>query len=198
MRSAAGRSAARSNHTVVFIDVVHMAAFHLAQLNVAVAKEPLTAPGMADFVNNLDRINALAESAPGFIWRLQDADGNATSLRPFDANTLVNMSVWQDVQSLKAYVYTSAHMDFVRRRQEWFERVREAFVVLWWVQRGHHPTVHEAVVKLEHLRAHGPTADAFTFGKPFPPPGATASLPQPTGRSGLTPEVTLVDDGEGA
>ena len=151
-----------------------MAAFHLAQLNIAVAKEPLTAAGMADFVNNLDRINALADSAPGFVWRLQDEDGNATALRPFDANTLVNMSVWQDLQSLKAYVYASAHMDFVRRRREWFERVRDAVVVLWWVPAGHQPSVQEAVLKLEHLRAHGPTADAFTFGTPFPPPNARA------------------------
>ena len=147
-----------------------MAAFHLAQLNIAVAKEPLTAPGMADFVNDLNRINALADAAPGFIWRLQDEDGNATSLRPFDADTLVNMSVWQDLQSLKAYAYASAHMDFVRRRQEWFERIREAFVVLWWVPAGHQPSVQEAVLKLEQVRANGPTAEAFTFGKPFPPP----------------------------
>lgn len=155
-----------------------MAALHLAQLNIAVAKELLTSPGMADFVNNLERINALAESAPGFIWRLQDEGGNATSLRPFDADTLVNMSVWRDVQSLKAYVYASAHMDFVRRRQEWFERVREAMVVLWWVPVGHQPTVQEAVLKLEQLRALGPTQDAFTFGKLFPAPVGTASAPQ--------------------
>ena len=147
-----------------------MAALHLAQLNIAVAKELLTSPGMADFVNNLERINALAESAPGFIWRLQDEGGNATSLRPFDADTLVNMSVWRDVQSLKAYVYASAHMDFVRRRQEWFERVREAMVVLWWVPVGHQPTVQEAVLKLEQLRSHGPSEGAFTFGKLFPLP----------------------------
>lgn len=152
-----------------------MAAFHLAQLNIAVAKEPLTAPGMADFVHNLDRINALAESAPGFIWRLQNEGGNATSLRPFDADTLVNMSVWQDLQSLRAYVYASAHMDFVRRRQEWFQRVREAVVVLWWVPAGHQPSVQEAVLKLEQLRASGPTADAFTFGTPFRPPDGDGS-----------------------
>ena len=152
-----------------------MAALHLAQLNIAVAKELLTSPGMADFVNNLERINALAESAPGFIWRLQDEGGNATSLRPFDADTLVNMSVWRDVQSLKAYVYASAHMDFVRRRQEWFERVREAMVVLWWVPVGHQPTVQEGVLKLEQLRSHGPSEEAFTFGKLFPSPDDTAS-----------------------
>ena len=148
--------------------------FHLAQLNIAVAKAPLTSPLMADFVNNLDRINALAERAPGFVWRLKDDAGDATAIRPFDENTLVNMSVWRDLDALKHYVYSSAHVDFVRRRREWFQLPQAVSVVLWWVPAGHLPDVDEAVVKLQQLREHGPTVDAFTFTQLFPQPDATA------------------------
>ncbi|HET7585868.1 MAG TPA: DUF3291 domain-containing protein [Gemmatimonadaceae bacterium] len=149
-----------------------MSSYELAQLNIAVMKEPLDSPKMADFVANLDRINALAESSPGFVWRLKTDEGNSTALRPLGEDTLVNMSVWRDVASLNAYVYQSAHVEIMRRRKEWFERMREAWVVLWWVPRGQRPTESEAIAKLEHLRAIGPTKDAFTFRRAFPPPDA--------------------------
>ena len=152
-----------------------MSAYELAQLNVALMKEPLDSPTMADFVANLDRINALAERSPGFLWRLQTEDGDATALRPLGDDTLINVSVWRDVESLTRYVYDSAHVEIMRRRTEWFQRMREAFVVLWWVPRGHRPTVSEAIAKLELLRAKGPTPEAFTFRHAFPPPDA----PQP-------------------
>jgi hypothetical protein len=144
----------------------------LAQLNVAIMKEPLESPRMADFVANLDRINALAESTPGFLWRLKTDDGNATALRPLGESTLVNMSVWRDLQSLNAYVYTSAHAEIMRRRREWFERMGQAYVVLWWIPEGHRPSIAEAIAKLEALRKNGPTAEAFTFRNAFPPPDA--------------------------
>jgi hypothetical protein len=149
-----------------------MSTYELAQLNIALMKEPLESPGMADFVANLDRINALAESWPGFVWRLKTEEGNATVLRPLGSDTLVNMSVWEDVESLNKYVYQSAHVEIMRRRKEWFERMREAWAVLWWVPRGHRPTVSEALAKLELLRAKGPTEAAFTFRRAFPPPDA--------------------------
>jgi hypothetical protein len=149
-----------------------MSTYELAQLNVARMKEPLESPTMADFVANLDRINALAESSPGFLWRLQTEEGDATALRPLGEDTLVNVSVWRDVQSLNKYVYQSAHVEIMRRRKEWFERMREAYVVLWWVPKGHRPTVSEAIAKLELLRANGPTQEAFTFRQAFPPPDA--------------------------
>ena len=152
-----------------------MSAYELAQLNVAIMREPLESPGMADFVANLDRINALAESSPGFVWRLQSEEGDATAMRPMGDDTLVNMSVWQDVDSLNKYVYRSAHVEIMRRRKEWFERMREAYVVLWWVRKGHRPDVHEAIAKLELLRAKGPTEDAFTFRQAFLPPDAPRS-----------------------
>jgi hypothetical protein len=150
-----------------------MSAYELAQLNIAVMKEPLESPGMADFVANLDRINALAESSPGFVWRLQTEEGDATAVRPMGADTLVNMSVWGDVESLNRYVYESAHVDIMRRRKEWFERMREAYVVLWWVRKGHRPGIAEAIAKLQLLREKGPTEEAFTFRKAFAPPDAT-------------------------
>lgn len=149
-----------------------MSAYELAQLNVASMKYPLDSPEMADFANNLDRINALAEASPGFAWRLQTEEGDATALRPYGEHVLVNMSVWQDVEALNQYVYRSAHVEIMRRRREWFERMNEAFMVLWWVPRGHRPTITEAVARLELLRQSGPTARAFTFHKVFPPPGA--------------------------
>lgn len=161
-----------------------MAAYELAQLNVALMRAPLDAPEMADFVANLDRINALAEDSPGFVWRLQTEEGDATALRSdlLGDNVLVNMSVWSGVEALHAYVYRSAHVEVMRRRREWFERMGEAYVVLWWVPRGHRPSVAEAAQRLQHLRAHGPTREAFTFRQAFPAPDAERqegqSLPQ--------------------
>jgi len=152
-----------------------MSAYELAQLNIAIMKEPLESPGMADFVANLDRINALAEASPGFVWRLQTEEGDATAMRPLGEQTLVNMSVWRDVESLDKYVYGSAHVEIMRRRKEWFERMQEAYVVLWWVREGHRPTIPEAVARLELLRKKGPTEEAFTFRQAFLPPDA----PQP-------------------
>jgi len=151
----------------------------LAQLNIGVIKGPMDSPVMADFAASLDRINALAERSPGFVWRLQTEAGDATALRPFadDENMLVNMSVWRDVVSLNAYVYSSGHVELMRRRREWFEPMRDAFLVLWWVPRDHRPTVAEAIAKLGALRLDGPTAQAFTFRTAFPPPGTEATRP---------------------
>lgn len=152
-----------------------MSAYELAQLNIGVMKEPLDSPGMADFVANLDRINALADGSPGFVWRLKTEDGDATALRPLGENVLVNMSVWKDVASLNEYVYRTAHVEIMRRRKEWFERMRAAHFVLWWVPRGHRPTVVQASERLELLRADGPTERAFNFRRAFLPPDASAS-----------------------
>ena len=150
-----------------------MSAYQLAQLNIGVIKAPMDSPVMADFAGSLDRINALAESMPGFVWRLQTDEGDATAIRPFDdENMLVNMSVWRDVEALNRYVYSSEHVELMRRRREWFERMSEAFLVLWWVPQGQQPSVTEALDKLALLRAHGPTAQAFTFRHAFPAPDA--------------------------
>ena len=158
-----------------------MSAHQLAQLNIGVIKGAMESPLMADFAANLERINALAEATPGFVWRLQTEQGDATAIRPFEnENMLVNMSVWRDVESLNRYVYTSAHVELMRRRREWFERMDEAFLVLWWVPAGHVPSVDEALERLALLRAQGPTARAFTFRHAFPPPDAAPSRPPVT------------------
>ena len=143
---------------------------HLAQLNIGELIAPSDSPVVADFFNNLDRINALAEDSPGFVWRLQSESGNATSYRILNENTLVNMSVWKDIDALKAYVYTSDHVAFIRRRKEWFHHLKEMYMVLWWVSEGHIPTLEEAQERLLYIRQHGPTPYAFTFQKSFLPP----------------------------
>ena len=147
-----------------------MSDFDLAQLNIARLSAPIDSPQLAEFVANLDRINALAEASPGFIWRLQTDDGDATAIRHFGEDMLVNMSVWADVESLHQFAFKSAHTDIMRRRREWFDRMEEAYMVLWWVPAGHRPSLAEAEARLKLLREKGPTADAFTFRQSFPPP----------------------------
>ncbi len=149
-----------------------MSQYQLVQLNIARMKEPLESPSMADFVANLGRINALAEQSAGFVWRLKDESGNAVAMRPFGDDVIVNMSMWTDVASLSNYAFRSAHVEIMRRRREWFERMVEAFAVLWWVPKGHVPSVAEAKERLEHLRTFGATPHAFTFKEAFPAPDA--------------------------
>lgn len=154
----------------------HTSAYELAQLNIGIIRGPMDSPLMAEFAANLARINALAESSPGFVWRLQTEDGDATAIRPFDnPDQLLNMSVWRDADALRRFVYRSAHADILKRRREWFEPMTEAIMVLWWVPRGHRPSVAEAIARLELLRAKGPHAEAFTFRHTFPAPDAPAS-----------------------
>jgi len=141
----------------------------LAQVNIARAKGPLDGPVMAGFVARLDEINALAERSPGFVWRLQDGDGNATAIRAYeDESILVNLSVWESVEALKAYAYHSTHIELLRDRQLWFEKFEGAYLALWWVPAGHRPSVDEAKQRLAHLEANGPTPFAFTFRELFP------------------------------
>jgi Domain of unknown function (DUF3291) len=155
-----------------------MSYYELAQLNIAHLKAPLESPLLADFVANLDRINKLADASDGFRWRLMTDEGNATSLRPFGDNVIVNMSVWRDLDALRRFVYRSMHAEFLNRRQEWFTHAPQAYVVLWWVPTGHRPTISEAAGRLERLRQLGPSPLAFNFGKVFQPPeGALCDAP---------------------
>jgi len=149
-----------------------MSNYQLAQLNIGNLAAPLDSPQLKDFVDNLGRINALAESSPGFVWRLVGDGNDATSLRPLGDNVLVNMSVWRDVTALKDYVYRSAHTQVMKRKREWFTRMSEAHMVLWWVPAGHQPTIAEAVARLNLLRERGPSPEAFTFGEAFKAPDA--------------------------
>jgi hypothetical protein len=144
--------------------------WHLAQLNVGRLLAPVESEEIAGFVAALDPINAIADRSPGFVWRLQTEGGNATDIRPTEDDLfLINMSVWTDLEALRAFTYDTDHVAILRRRREWFERLATAHLVLWWVPAGHVPTVDEALVRLDHLRAHGPTPSAFTFRTPFGP-----------------------------
>jgi heme-degrading monooxygenase HmoA len=149
--------------------------YHLAQVNIARMLAPLDDPLMAGFVEQLDAINALADASPGFVWRLQSAAGNATSVRAYDDECiLINMSVWESLEALTAYVYSSAHRAVMQRRRQWFARFDGPYMALWWVPRGHRPSTHEARERLDHLRAHGPTPLAFAFKTPFPAPDGSS------------------------
>jgi hypothetical protein len=142
----------------------------LAQVNIARMRAPLEHPLMADFVAQLDSINALADHSPGFVWRLQTDEGNATYLRPYgDDQILFNLSVWQTIEDLQRFVYQSGHVDVLRRRHEWFEKFDGPYLALWWIPDTHLPSVDEAKQRLEHITAHGPTPFAFTLKDAFPP-----------------------------
>lgn len=147
--------------------------YHFAQFNVARLRAPIDSADLAEFVAWLEPINAIADGAPGFVWRLQTDGGDATSIRVFDDEMIVvNMSVWESPELLTDYVYRSQHSDVFARRKEWFERMDEAYLVCWWIAPGEIPTVDDAVRRLELLRTTGPTADAFTPRSPIPGPAA--------------------------
>lgn len=151
---------------------------HLAQLNIATPRYPTDDPRMAGFMDALDHVNAVADASPGFVWRLVgDDSNNATDLRARhgDREVMVNLSVWESRDALWNYVYRSGHLDYLRRRNEWFERPDGEFLVLWWVPEGHNPTVEEAVARLAVLTAAGPTPDAFSFREFFPAPAGSAA-----------------------
>lgn len=142
----------------------------LAQVNIARLKYALDSPELKDFVDGLDPVNAVADAADGFVWRLQGEEGNATDTRAFgDAWILVNMSVWRDTNALTAFMYQGRHRELMARRRDFFEPVTEAMAVMWWVPAGERPTVADAEKRLLHLREHGPTPYAFTLRTSFPP-----------------------------
>ena len=145
--------------------------YHLAQSNVARMRGQLEDPVMAGFVARLDTLNALADASPGFVWRYQTDAGDATEVRVFeDELILFNMSVWESVDALEAYVYRSDHIGAVQKRAEWFERPERSPLVLWWVEAGHIPSVEEAKERFELLWENGPEPDAFTFRNRYPKP----------------------------
>jgi hypothetical protein len=159
--------------------------FQLAQVNFSRLLAPLDSPTLAGFVAALDPVNAAADRAAGFIWRLQTEDGNATAIRAFEwdagdsVGIIVNMSVWSSVEHLAAFVFGDLHREVMRRRRQWFEHLREASMTCWWVPAGHRPSTAEAQERILWLRAHGPTPRAFTLRTSFPAPG-TAQAGQPT------------------
>ncbi len=163
----------------------------LAQVNIGRLREPLDSPRLAGFVAALDPVNAAADAAPGFVWRLQTEDGNATAVRAFEwdqagsAGVIMNMSVWASPEALAAFVYSDTHRAVLTKRRQWFERMTEAYTALWWIPRGTTPSPQDAEDRVRLLRAHGPTQQAFTLKLLFPPPGAPAATPRP-GRTDWT------------
>jgi hypothetical protein len=152
--------------------------WNLAQVNVGRFIKPVGDPANAGFMAALDRVNALAEASPGFVWRLTGEGNNATDIRPYeDSHMAINMSVWEGIDALAAFVYRNmAHRDVMRRRREWFEEMK-TYMALWWIPVGHIPTVEEAKARLALLEKLGPTQEAFTFRQPFAPPSGASVAP---------------------
>jgi hypothetical protein len=151
-------------------------AFHLAQINVALMKAPLDDPIMAEFAAALNEVNAIADQSPGFVWRLQSESGNATDIHVYsDPKILINISVWQNVESLKKYVYKSLHGEFFVRRRQWFQRYEGEHFAMWWIPNDHLPTPEEGKAKLDYLTLYGDSPEAFTFGQLYPPPALRVS-----------------------
>ena len=148
-----------------------MSSYHLVQSNVAQMLGPIEDPVMAGFVERLEPLNALADASPGFVWRYQTDEGDATEVRVFnDELILFNMSVWESVEALENFVYRSNHVEALQKKAEWFERASRATLALWWIEIGHVPSVEEAKDRFDVLWRDGPSAEAFTFRDRFPAP----------------------------
>lgn len=151
--------------------------YELAEVNIALAREPLDSQLLEGFMGALDAVNAKADVAPGFVWRLQTEDGDATAIRGFgdDPQLIINLTVWDSLETMRSFVFRDPdHVAVMRQRRTWFERL-EFYTVLWWVPAGHRPSVGEAEERLDLLRRHGPTAEAFTFRDHFDSPGSASA-----------------------
>ena len=150
---------------------------HLAQLNIGRLRAPMDDPIIDDFRRNLQRVNRLAEVSPGYVWRLQDDSGDATSIKPFsDDLEIINLTVWESIDALADFTYRSDHVELLHRRRDFFEAPSQPILCLWWVPEGTIPTVDDAIARLEHLRTHGPTPTGFTFRQRFEPGGDNVEL----------------------
>jgi hypothetical protein len=142
--------------------------YHIAQVNFARMLGDVDSPVMAEFMANLNPINTLGEQAPGFVWRLKSDDGNSTSIKAYeDPYIIINLSVWETIDSVFQFAYYTAHTEYFRRRGEWFEKHLVPMLALWWVPAGHEPSAVESRERLEYLQQHGATPHAFTFKQRF-------------------------------
>jgi hypothetical protein len=152
-----------------------MSLWHVAQMNVGTLLYPTDDSRVAEFMNALDRVNRMADAAPGFVWRLQSQQGNATDIKVSDdPRFIVNMSVWESVEALFDFVYRTSHRDIMAKRRRWFERPTGAYLVLWWIAAGSVPTAEEGLERLRRLERNGPSSYAFDFRSKFAPPGNIA------------------------
>lgn len=155
-----------------------LSVMHLAELNIAHLRAPTDSPELAEFVALLEPINTLADEAPGFVWRLieSETDPTATVVHDYGDHLLINFSVWESLDTLWNYAYRSAHLGVLRRRREWFLRMAEPYMVMWWIPEGHIPSLAEGMARLERLKAEGPSPEAFTFKDSYDS-SAAVSLP---------------------
>lgn len=143
--------------------------YHLAQINIARMLAPVDDPLMAEFMSQLPPVNALADSSPGFVWRLQTDSGDATSIKVYDDDMIiVNVTVWETLDALREFAYKSSHASVMHDRKRWFEKFDVPYIALWWVPAGHIPTAEEGKERLDYLREHGDTPYAFSYKNVFP------------------------------
>jgi hypothetical protein len=140
---------------------------HLAQLNIGWLVADTHDPAVAPFMDNLDRVNGAGKRMPGFVWMMEGApgQGNTEVKLDDDPRLISNLTVWEDVTSLRDFVFETIHVKFMARRSEWFERMETAHFVMWWVPQGHRPTLAEALERLDHLRANGPSGQEFGWAQ---------------------------------
>ena len=151
---------------------------HLAENNLAWMRYPFDDPRMAGMRDEIDRINRLGDRSPGFVWRFETAAGDATDVRVLDdPRILFNLTLWETVEDLRRYVYRSEHVEFFRRRREWFLPPPREPVALWWVREGERPDVDEAMARIERLWRDGPSPEAFTLKQVYDPDGAPTAWP---------------------
>lgn len=156
-----------------------MTKYHLAQVNIAKMLAPIDSPVMADFVNNLDRINTIAEKSRGFVWRLTGDENNATALRIFEDDFLiVNMSVWESIQALFDFTYASQHAGVLKRKKEWFQKMTDMHMCFWYVEAGYEPSPEDAKQRLQYLNSHGESPYAFSFKGKFSAKDALNYMPE--------------------
>ena len=141
--------------------------FNLAQVNIAKRLAPMDDPIMQDFVNNVEKINAIADVSDGFIWRMQDEDKDLGVAVFKDDSILINISVWKDLESLFNYTYNSGHIEVFKRKKEWFSKIKMMHMAFWYVPEGYEPTFQDAKNRLDYLNNHGDTPYAFSFKSKF-------------------------------
>lgn len=137
----------------------------IAEINIARMKGVnIQDPVMLEFVENLNKVNAIAEGSEGFVWRLKDENNNATAFNPYqDEQVIINISVWENIEALERFMYQTLHVEFLKRRKEWFQTFGKVYTAMWWIPAGQFPTVQEATEKLAHLQTHGPSPEVFDF-----------------------------------
>jgi Domain of unknown function (DUF3291) len=154
-----------------------MTKYQIAQINIARMLAPIDDTLMADFVAQLSPINALADVSPGFVWRLQSDNGDATSIKVYDDDMIIiNLTVWESLEALRQFVYKSAHSGVMRDRRRWFEKFDGPYYALWWIPAGHLPDPQVGKERLEYLREQGDSAYAFSFKHVFAAPGTEVSV----------------------